>query len=691
MNTKAFTILEMLIATTIAMVLMLGSVKVLENMARQSWDFKTRIDRDMNWVVANRHLAEHVHRSSYLEMSGTDLVLHDSNDNPTGKYVNVPSTVPAHPENGRLEYQTKDAAGPGYTLQDTFNNVNATFALKAGALTAGGQNIEAIITYAQPFASLLYLRCPSVKSSSTWAIIIGVKNNDCEGFVISPILDKSNGQVTGYMAGGELRGGLLLYKMDLAGNQIPLGASTSAATWFGGNTVVSTSGVAHGVGTTVGYSLMGGPYGQTGVGYPRSIKQTFDSQAGGSSTGFIIGGVVYKENNAPFDINDDSYILKVKDDGSYQWARNCGIAGYRDVYVGSANAYQIFNSGNPDGYVLFSSYQTLQASFLQKYLFYRINEDGSLRRKRLIGPLNSLDICNGGTPILDKNNNLTGYLLAGKIKPNDPSDIDPYHNGLYIAQIRENVTAPNIVYDSTVTRTLYNQKVTEGNGYLSVRQVFDASHNPSGFIMMGHEYEYVSPTYYDYYAGFLKLRTDGSVEWSKEITIPGAAIFWGTSVQQTFDNLHGGNPTGYILGMFTSTFSLNASAIIAQTTAQGARQWNKPYSGWWIYSNPYVIQVFNSAGAPDGYIIIGSSAAFKSTLNNLGCGGRFGTGIYIIKTDVNGDCSEAANPTPVALDFPTAQVFNCLSVDTISLASPNEDVDDTGHNIDYTVPTKENL
>ncbi len=69
MNTKAFTLLEAVLAAILAIGLMMASVGVLQNMQRQTADLKATIDKDMTWIEANRHMSRMIHSASYITLA----------------------------------------------------------------------------------------------------------------------------------------------------------------------------------------------------------------------------------------------------------------------------------------------------------------------------------------------------------------------------------------------------------------------------------------------------------------------------------------------------------------------------------------------------------------------------------------------------------------------------------------------
>jgi prepilin-type N-terminal cleavage/methylation domain-containing protein len=80
----------------------------------------------------------------------------------------------------------------------------------------------------------------------------------------------------------------------------------------------------------------------------------------------------------------------------------------------------------------------------------------------------------------------------------------------------------------------------------SVRQTLDASGNPTGYILVGYTDSFEAVNY-DVY--LIKTYLNGAIEWSKRLNISGAD--YGVSVRQTFD--FSGNPNGYVIAGWTSS------------------------------------------------------------------------------------------------------------------------------------------
>jgi prepilin-type N-terminal cleavage/methylation domain-containing protein len=163
MNSKAFTLLEVIIALILASVLTIGSVKVIENMQRETERFRQQVDDDMTWLTANHHLAKNVRASSYLERpDATHLTLFNYDESVKGRYEVA---------GNELRYYLGASATP----KDRFPGTNLAFAfLTAPKGWRNGRAIEVIINYARPFASVLYLRCVAdTPLWNTWAKTFG--------------------------------------------------------------------------------------------------------------------------------------------------------------------------------------------------------------------------------------------------------------------------------------------------------------------------------------------------------------------------------------------------------------------------------------------------------------------------------------------------------------------------------------
>ncbi len=608
MKTRAFTLVETILASVLAIGLMMASVAVLQNMQTQTADLKGMIDKDMTWIETSQHMSRMVHSASYFTLADqvgssaqyNTLILYNYNGIENGRYDN----------NAAVKYITYTAGATSATFKD----VNATFAAETQSYAQkDGKSIEAIVTYSQPFASTLRLRCVvNVKSVGppTWALVVGVKDNSpvncCS---VTEVFDAS-GRGTGYMFGCGLYGGTWLYPTDLYGKY------AGWSSFFGRD---------------AGYE-------NYGTGYPLFIRQTFDNRRGGNPTGFIIAGSVVKAFSP---IWFDTFILKTGTNGAFQWAANFGNPNQNNTYICGNTAHQTFDSsGAPSGYILGTSYQTAIAGYFYKFYYARLADSGAYQATEGIGVTGGTDYFGSGTSIVNASGTTTGYFMVGA---------GGASSSLYCAPLNASgaLTGSSAIFP--------NYHVVQGAPQPMVCQTFDSANNPTGF-MIASNYD----TYPYYYLELLKLRADLTVEWSRLINTntKGQPLM---SIHQTFDKKVNGNPTGYIIGSQTYYPNRYNFRIIKITTT-GAREWTRDFSKGQFDSLIDVMQSFDWGGNPDGYIIIADTYSYASQLSALGATGS--TAGLMIKTDVNGVCNDSrSNPSN-----PYIRVYD--GPDTLTYAYP---------------------
>ena len=192
MNTKAFTLIELLLATILGMLVMLGSVGLLENMQRESANFQRRVSEDMNWVEANRHLAQMVRSSSYLNIpDNSTLELYNYNEHLRGTYANTQTGI-----------TYTDAATRTVT---TFHGVSGAFTPPSPASPGKGwkngklveANVECTLNYTDPstapFISALSLSCRTSVQSFTWAHVFNPTSGPTNVREFGSVLPVSDG------------------------------------------------------------------------------------------------------------------------------------------------------------------------------------------------------------------------------------------------------------------------------------------------------------------------------------------------------------------------------------------------------------------------------------------------------------------------------------------------------------------
>ena len=604
MNTRSFTILETVLATILATLLIIGTAAVFQNMQNQTSAFKTSVDKDMRWVEANRHLVESVHASSFLN------ILPD----PTRPNQ---STLELHNYGGdKKGTYTNDNTGLSY--QDatsgaitTFPGVNATFTAPSTGSTTGkgwknNKLIEAIINYSAPFTSTLRLRC-AVNTRVTnggMAIVIG-------GIFADDAQDIKQTSDGGYIITGTANGTTDIINNCVYVIKLKLTSKGLEKEWS--KVFISSS----------DYYTGGGHF----------VIETFD--VNGISNGYIIAGTgstVASGNNMCL-IRLDAY-------GNLRWQRYFNApAGANTSGVCVRQTFNKRTSGAPSGYII-----TGGGAYGSKagMMLWRISESASLtsadctwvKAFTYTGALNSsgYDV----NQLFDSSGNPDGYLLSG--------------TSCYSAYIvkTDDLGAPkwsNIYKKGSIGN--YTYKAFYAN------RLYTSAGVPNGYIIGGHNYGFC--------VFVLKLDDDASGRARSWVYYP---------MSQTnntyFNTIWKGLSGNIVLSAYSEPAPAQASPGVSYLTNINQSNGSASSPQFFPYLTHWAAPELESykSGVFDGYLLTGTWTTSAS--DNIQ--GLRGNNIYILKTDINGNCADANNPIfiPDTLDQTTMSYTSFSSVPAVS-------------------------
>ena len=221
----------------------------------------------------------------------------------------------------------------------------------------------------------------------------------------------------------------------------------------------------------------------------------------------------------------------------------------------------------------------------------------------------------------------------------------------------------------------------------SIQQDFDAAGNP-GYIIAGTDGLWGSSS--NQYVCVIRTDSSGGVpptSWARKITGTPTNYNYANYAKQVFDNA--GNPNGYIIGGFTgSGANLPLNGYALRLDNSGNSRWSSSFpnggtsenfritptadrgfiAGNVVGSNSQITKLNDNniivmptknlatpasatalcwqetvslSGAADGYIAIGTSTVSAYA--------PYPRSIFVMKTDVSGNCPEATNPTTVTI------------------------------------------
>jgi hypothetical protein len=584
MKTKAFTLIELMLATILGMLVMIGSVGVIENMQRESVNFQSRITDNMTWVEANQRIAQLVRSSSYIELSNpiagttpvqyTTMTLHDYNDAVRGVFNNTPDGIT----------YTNDTTGIGNRdANNPFRNINATFAVPVATATnpnrgkAGGKSdgkqIETTINYTVnytapstvPFTSALSLSCRTavMPDSDTWAETYPSPSGSFQIMFLS------------LRAGAGFGGGIIRNTAD------------------GGYIYINSAGSSYYIyllkmakdGTRM-WSKMYGP-GYCG----NDVQQTADG-------GYIVAGT-----RSTF-TNQQAILLKLNSDGSVASGWPKTIAGGIGGFTSTGSNHVILTDG---GYLV-SCWG--QASGPGIGIVLKVDTVGNrLGYYMANNPASETDRQNNILSIAESRVSskgaLSGYVISGCTLASS-----------FVIKLNTNLSSTPI-WEKRITA----QFVCDS----SVQQIFDASGNDNGYVAVG-------------WSGGMHLRQldkNGNEVWKKTYPVQ----YNGTNEAADAVQAVLG---GYIVSGHTiSSYNYyDFTGHLFKTDASGNPIWRKNFNSGnhitgsrcnnWVI--PYTVICVNDGG----YLVAGQKALTS----------KWPASLYFAKTDENGKCDEADIPDP---------------------------------------------
>jgi hypothetical protein len=477
--------------------------------------------------------------------------------------ITAPATLELHNYDDTVKGTYTNTGGSlqfsdGVNPATVFKNVAATFDRVYPAVPpADNKVLEVRVNYTSPsqLSSSLVLKC-GVDLPNTWARTYGFSRLSTAG--------GSSVQKTtpdgGYIITGSFDGLVYLIKTD----------SSGVAKWS----------------KTFGETITGNNYGH-------SVRQTFDGSY--NPTGYIIAGSTTFGAGA-----SDIYLVKTDPNGVIEWSKTFGNGNVEN----GESVWQTFDgSHNPTGYIIVGRQWLTTGTIYSDVYLIKTGTDGMAEwSKRFHVPGND----DWGYSVQQTADE--GYIIAGSTgDPGSPPDLD-----VYLIKIE-----PGITGTIDWSRTFETSGGTFNDVGYSVRQTFDGSYNPTGYIIAGSTH--LPPNGYPY-AYLIKTGSDGVAEWSRTF---GAGGEYSYSVQQTADG-------GYITVGLTSSFGAgNYDVYLIKTDSDGVAGWSRTFGG-----------SFNDIGysvqqdTDGGYIIVGQTGSFGA-----------GSGpVYLIKTDSNGKCPQASAP-----------------------------------------------
>ncbi len=661
MRSKAFTLIETVLATIIAGILVIGAAAVLQNMQTQTAKFKTSVDTDMRWVEANRHLAENVHASSYLSVPNQDiLILFNYNDRETGRYIN-----------DTVNHQIGYSVDVGNTLQSTFPGVNALFmAPSPGTVGKGWKNdklIEVIINYSAPFTSTLRLRTAvATKPPETWALKINgggvsygswvwcVQNTSDHNFILS------GSSYIPYITTSEFRYAPYLINMDKNGhiNWEKVYAIGSLSFGNGKNYAIECFRME---GTTL------------------------------LSDGFALADTYWQYSSTdPFPYMQGNHwgeratIIRTETNGDFRGLQQFGV---KANLATTFTFYSIRQKPDLTGFIASGAASTLYDNTISPYGYESdvflgmVNEDGSSKHVRYFGGrnliddpnmwpwLNSssvwavMDVGNCVEYAFDNTGRANGYILVGSTLEYDFQN-PPYNNYTGIPDCAIYIVGVDANGDYLWSRA-YGQ---DGKNYVvrDCHAVADASGLFNGYIIAGYipdSYLQISDdVFYDTTqlrvdCFLLRLDKDLNPQWLKTYGGSGKSDF--REVKQTVDG-------GFIVAGYTNTKGAgDYDCRLIKTDSFGNTAWDQVYGGAKEDKAYTVQEIVNNSGNSEGYIVGGSTQSFLVGTDPS----VEETDAFIFRTDINGVCTQASDPQGVGPHTLPSSAANILYNDDSGVTS----------------------
>ena len=462
-NTKAFTLVELMLATILGMLVMIGSVGVIENMQRESQNFQSRITDNMTWVEANQHIAHMVRSSSYLKMPDANtLELYNYDDSLKGTYTN--DTV-----NHRIDYTVGDAR------QARFQNVNATFADPATPANpqkgraSNGKQIETIVNYTvnyeapstMPFTSAISLGCRVAVAgeapSSLWHAIIydPYQRGANSRFQYPTVIRTFSGGVTpdgfvviwvnidvpkvschmGFVK-FDLNGNAVIKKMYC--NKMSISGIDNISQCIDGGYVIALHGQKSGSnailvlkldfkGDVDWTRLYANQSASQGAG-PEAICQTLDQ-------GYLVNARLYEGGK------DNALLLKLDDKGDRKWSVRIMRAGWTMIAGGVTEELSARIGGFSNGYLVSGSLLSGSSSFGNYIIRVTGSPPGLLVNKQLYSvPAGQWPSCGPIKQVFNLDGTPAGFITGGNSIPAHPP---PMYTCFYLLKAGAGLTKLN--------------------------------------------------------------------------------------------------------------------------------------------------------------------------------------------------------------------------------------------------------
>ena len=378
----------------------------------------------------------------------------------------------------------------------------------------------------------------------------------------------------------------------------------------------------------------------------RSVEQTVDVD--GNPTGYILAG--YGKSDTFTYWRYDAYVVRTDmfgdvtpHEGPGGWVKFFGGENSDWFSVISPRQQTFDINGNPTGYIFAGFTMSFNTNPEVDYSFYvvKTNPEGNTKgtwnkdtkqwegneadkwQRTYGGDKNELAYCVIQT-LDEENGNPDGYIIVGRSTSfNERGEEDAY-------VVRTDMLG-NVIPESKPGRWQESYGDSGSDTARSIQQVFDENGNPDGYIITGETASYSIGGDFDVY--LLRIDNSGKELWHN--TFGGTGDDFGRSIEKTSDE-------GYIIAGWTSSFGGGDNVYLIKIDEDGNPQWPSVFGGELNDGGYYAQEVFDKNGKLNGYIVAGYTYSF-------GAGNQ---DAYLIKTDLNGNCPEASDPTPI-IEEPT--------------------------------------
>jgi len=336
-------------------------------------------------------------------------------------------------------------------------------------------------------------------------------------------------------------------------------------------------------------------YGGTNDEYAYSVQQTSDG-------GYIVAGYTNSFGSGWEDI----LIIRTDASGNIQWAK---------VYGGVNPDYAYSVQQTSDGGYIVVGYSD-SYTYTYDIILIKLNSSGNVQWARTFGGA-SWDYAYSVQQTSDG-----GYIVTGFTGSFSSGDAD-------IILIKTN-SLGNLQWAKTYRGTNYDYAY-------SVQQTSDG-----GYIVAGHTLSFGAGNW-DVF--LIKTDASGNLQWAK--TYGGTDWDYAYSVQQTSDG-------GYIVAVWTQSFSPGRYFAIIKTNASGNVQWAKAYAGAWT---DWTDRTYSVQQTPDG----GYIAAGRVSVD------AFDISAFLVKMDANGNVCSAFQDISPTVTTPSPTVTSpSLTVYSVS-------------------------